>query len=47
MMTTPLERKAFKYSVSNELKDVILRCMEIDEANRPTISELCQMNFFR
>lgn len=46
-LSIPLSRTKVKPELSNEVKDVILRCMEIEEAKRISVQELAQTPYFR
>jgi serine/threonine protein kinase len=46
-MTQPLPASKLRKDLSQELKDVILKCMEIDEKKRANMIELSLMPYFK
>lgn len=46
-LSIPIGRGQIKTEVSAELRDVILACMEVDEAKRTSVSELKVFPYFR
>lgn len=46
-MTVGLPKEKLRGDLPQEIKDVIARCMEVDEDRRPNMSELANMPYFK
>jgi len=46
-LSIPIFKSKLKSDLSHEIKDVIVRCMEIDESKRISIFDLANTPFFR
>jgi serine/threonine protein kinase len=46
-LSIPLSKTKIKSELSNEVKDVIMRCMDIEENKRISVQELAQTPYFR
>ena len=46
-VSKPLERNCINAQLTNDLKDLILNCLDIKETTRPSFEEIAEMPFIR
>lgn len=46
-MTVGLPKEKLRADLPQEIKDVIVKCMEVNEDKRPNMSELANMPYFK
>lgn len=46
-LSFPIPKSKIRHEISSDIKEVILKCMEIDEGKRVTIAELANLSYFK